>query len=75
MSLNGELSDWLGRQNVDTSDLTSVIINEVAATLSISDKVSASLIAYQNTADYIESLARDHDFEYSCIKAIRVYSH
>lgn len=75
MNLNSELSDWLGQQDVNTNDLTSLVVNEVAAAISDSDKVSASLLAYKLTADYVETLAQENDFEYSCIKALRVYSH
>lgn len=75
MNLNNELSDWLSQQDVNTNDLTSIIVNEVAAATSGSDKVSASLVAYKKTADYVEKLAQENNFEYSCIKALRVYSH
>ncbi len=75
MNLNNELSDWLSQQDVDTNDLTSIIVNEVAATISDSGKVTASLEAYKKTADYVERLAQENNFEYSCIKALRVYTH
>lgn len=75
MNFNKDLSEWLSLQNVNTSDLPNTIINEVAATISDNEKVAASFQAYQKTADYVEQLAIENSFEYSCIKAIRVYSH
>ena len=76
MYLNSELSDWLRQQDINTGNLASIIVNEVAASISNNDKVSASLTAYKKTADYVERLfAQENDFEYSCIKALRVYSH
>ncbi|EHQ56709.1 hypothetical protein OMB55_00004210 [gamma proteobacterium HIMB55] len=75
MMKNDELTNWLYRQDVDVHDLSSAIVNEVAAVVSDSPNVAAALLAYERTADYVEKLATEHDFEYSCIKAIRVYAH
>lgn len=75
MNLDNQLINWLDKQDMNNNDLNNTVINEVSAVVSKSESVLSYFENYKNTAEYVEKIAKENNFEYCCIKALRVYSH
>ena len=75
MNMENNLINWLRDQYISIDEKNDLVLNELSAAISQEDKFSDALNAYQNTAKYVDKLSKEHNFQYCCIKAIRVYPH
>jgi len=75
MNLDNQLLHWLDKQDMNNDNLTNTVVNEVSAVASKSESVLLFYENYKNTVEYVEKIAQENNFEYCCIKALRVYSH
>jgi hypothetical protein len=75
MNKNKEIKDWVIKQDLGMNNQHQMVINEMSAVFSESSTVHDAMNRYAKTAEYIEKLSSDIDFDYCCIKAMRVYPH
>ena len=75
MKKDRHLIDWLNKSNYSTKEDLNVIKNEISVVFSQNPLIADSFNRYQKTASYVNDFFEENKLDYSCIKAIRVYSH
>ena len=67
--------EWLSRQDIDTSDKSVLIKNELSAETLADENVQVMYDRYLNAAKFFDKFAKMHNLNYTFIKAFRSYKH